>query len=101
MKKEHLSINKTLNDTVFYSFYHPIFSEDRIRNGAKKLAKARTTTQQGRLDSFFTVSHNVTTTTPIAKKAEIQNATNKGLKRKKDATPKSKASGSGFAKKHK
>ncbi|CAF3188133.1 unnamed protein product [Rotaria socialis] len=73
----------------------------RIRNGAKKLAKARTTTQQGRLDSFFTVSHNVTTTTPIAKKAEIQNATNKGLKRKKDATPKSKASGSGFAKKHK
>ncbi|CAF3150240.1 unnamed protein product [Rotaria socialis] len=75
--------------------------EHRIRNGAKKLAKARTTTQQGRLDSFFTVSHNVTTTTPIAKKAEIQNATNKGLKRKKDATPKSKASGSGFAKKHK
>lgn len=36
------------------------FSEDRIRNGAKKLAKARTTTQQGRLDSFFSVSHTVT-----------------------------------------
>lgn len=31
------------------------FSEDRIRSGAKKLAKARTSTTQGRLDSFFTV----------------------------------------------
>ncbi|XP_068249593.1 flap endonuclease 1 [Palaemon carinicauda] len=31
------------------------FSEDRIRNGAKKLAKARNTTTQGRLDSFFKI----------------------------------------------
>lgn len=31
------------------------FSEDRVRNGAKKLAKARSTTTQGRLDSFFKV----------------------------------------------
>uniref|UniRef100_A0A8D9A7E9 Flap endonuclease 1 n=2 Tax=Cacopsylla melanoneura TaxID=428564 RepID=A0A8D9A7E9_9HEMI len=31
------------------------FAEDRIRNGAKKLLKARTGTTQGRLDSFFTV----------------------------------------------
>ncbi|KAK7072717.1 Elongation of fatty acids protein 2 [Halocaridina rubra] len=31
------------------------FSEDRIRNGAKKLAKARNTSTQGRLDSFFKV----------------------------------------------
>jgi hypothetical protein len=44
-------------------------SEDRIRNGVKKLAKARTITQQGRLDSFFTVSHTVSTSTPTAKKA--------------------------------
>jgi hypothetical protein len=44
-------------------------SEDRIRNGAKKLAKARTTTQQGRLDSFFTISHTVTATIPTTKKA--------------------------------
>ena len=29
------------------------FSEDRIRNGAKKLLKAKQGTQQGRLDSFF------------------------------------------------
>ncbi|XP_071535450.1 flap endonuclease 1 [Panulirus ornatus] len=31
------------------------FSEDRIRNGSKKLAKARTSSTQGRLDSFFKV----------------------------------------------
>ena len=29
------------------------FAEDRIKNGAKKLLKARQGTQQGRLDSFF------------------------------------------------
>ncbi|CAF0898010.1 unnamed protein product [Rotaria sp. Silwood1] len=79
-------------------------SEDRIRNGAKKLAKARTTTQQGRLDSFFTVSHTVTATTPTTKKAEANIATNKGLKRKNgptnDSTSKSKASG-GSVKKYK
>lgn len=31
------------------------FNEDRIRNGAKKLSKARKTTTQGRLDGFFKV----------------------------------------------
>ncbi|CAH0746830.1 unnamed protein product [Bemisia tabaci] len=31
------------------------FSEDRVRSGAKKLLKARSTTTQGRLDSFFKV----------------------------------------------
>ena len=31
------------------------FNEDRIRNGAKKLHKARNTETQGRLDGFFTV----------------------------------------------
>jgi len=59
------------------------FAEDRIRNGAKKLAKAQTTTQQGRLDSFFAISHTVSATVPMTKKAETQNGTNKGLKRKK------------------
>ena len=44
-----------------------VSSEDRIRNGAKKLVKARATTQQGRLDAFFTVSHTVSTTTPTKK----------------------------------
>ncbi|CAG7729590.1 unnamed protein product [Allacma fusca] len=32
------------------------FAEDRIRNGCKKLAKARQTSTQGRLDGFFKVS---------------------------------------------
>lgn len=31
------------------------FNEDRVRNGVKKLTKARTGTTQGRLDSFFKV----------------------------------------------
>ncbi|XP_064467089.1 flap endonuclease 1-like [Ornithodoros turicata] len=31
------------------------FNEERIRNGAKKLLKGRTTTMQGRLDNFFKV----------------------------------------------
>ena len=31
------------------------FAEDRIRNGAKKLAKARQGSTQGRLDGFFKV----------------------------------------------
>ncbi|XP_077869477.1 flap endonuclease 1-like isoform X2 [Saccoglossus kowalevskii] len=31
------------------------FAEDRIKNGAKKLLKARHTSTQGRLDSFFSV----------------------------------------------
>ncbi|KAF0310677.1 Flap endonuclease 1 [Amphibalanus amphitrite] len=34
------------------------FNEERIRNGAKKLSKARNTTTQGRLDSFFKVLPN-------------------------------------------
>ena len=34
------------------------FNEERIRNGAKKLTKARNTTTQGRLDSFFKVLPN-------------------------------------------
>ncbi|UJR28783.1 hypothetical protein I4U23_010009 [Adineta vaga] len=73
------------------------FTEDRIRNGIKKLTKARTTTQQGRLDSFFTISHTVSASTPNSKKAEAQTVANKGLKRKNgpgnDTTPKSKAGG--------
>ncbi|XP_066946347.1 flap endonuclease 1 [Macrobrachium rosenbergii] len=31
------------------------FSEERVRNGAKKLTKARNTSTQGRLDSFFKI----------------------------------------------
>jgi flap endonuclease-1 len=49
--------------------FDTFFSEDRVRNGSKKLTKARSTTQQGRLDTFFSVTRNVTTTTPTTKKA--------------------------------
>lgn len=31
------------------------FNEERVRNGSKKLAKARSGTTQGRLDTFFKV----------------------------------------------
>jgi flap endonuclease-1 len=40
------------------------FAEDRIRNGCKKLAKARQTSTQGRLDGFF----KVISTSPAVKR---------------------------------
>ncbi|XP_072948283.1 flap endonuclease 1 [Epargyreus clarus] len=55
------------------------FNEDRVRNGAKKLMKARTGTTQGRLDGFF----KVLSTTPNPKRKaeeEKKNATNKKAK---------------------
>ncbi|XP_039285242.1 flap endonuclease 1 isoform X2 [Nilaparvata lugens] len=45
------------------------FAEDRVRNGAKKLQKARGTTTQGRLDSFFKIS-----TTPNAAKRKSEDS---------------------------
>lgn len=45
------------------------FSEERIRNGFKKIMKTRTTTTQGRLDSFFTVT-NKTDIKTLKRKAE-------------------------------
>ncbi|EZA59309.1 hypothetical protein DMN91_008094 [Ooceraea biroi] len=43
------------------------FNEERVRNGAKKLHKARNTSTQGRLDSFFKV---LPSTTPSKRKIE-------------------------------
>jgi len=43
------------------------FNEDRIRNGAKKLAKARRSSTQGRLDNFFKV---IPSTTPSTKRKQ-------------------------------
>lgn len=48
------------------------FSEDRVRNGAKKLMKARGGSTQGRLDGFFKV---LPSTTPVKRKAEEKKAT--------------------------
>lgn len=54
------------------------FNEERVRNGAKKLAKARTGTTQGRLDSFFKVlpSNNMAS----KRKAEEKNIAKKKTK---------------------
>lgn len=41
--------------TSLYMNHYISFSEDRIRNGMKKLQKAKQGTTQGRLDSFFSV----------------------------------------------
>lgn len=40
------------------------FNEERVRNGCKKLLKARGSSTQGRLDGFFTVL----STTPAKRK---------------------------------
>lgn len=51
------------------------FREERVRNGSKKLSKARTISQQGRLDSFFSVTRKVKTTTktsPVKKVVTFQ-----------------------------
>ncbi|CAF0776957.1 unnamed protein product [Didymodactylos carnosus] len=63
------------------------YCEERIKNGAKKLTKARGTSQQGRLDSFFTVSHVVSTTgTAKTKTTELGKKANNGVKRKSTAS---------------
>ncbi|KAK9695824.1 XPG I-region [Popillia japonica] len=53
------------------------FNEERIRNGAKKLMKARGTSTQGRLDGFFTV---LSTNTPKRKVDDKKNTPNKKAK---------------------
>ncbi|CAH2986804.1 unnamed protein product [Chilo suppressalis] len=50
------------------------FNEDRVRNGAKKLMKARSGTTQGRLDGFFKIS---TTPNPKRKAEEVKSASKK------------------------
>ncbi|PNF17060.1 hypothetical protein B7P43_G00847 [Cryptotermes secundus] len=55
------------------------FNEDRVRNGAKKLTKARTGTTQGRLDSFFKVLPN-TNNTANKRKAEEKTGAKKKAK---------------------
>jgi flap endonuclease-1 len=49
------------------------FSEERVRNGAKKLCKAKQGTTQGRLDSFFKVlpSNKPAGTPPASAKRKV------------------------------
>ncbi|KAL1488057.1 hypothetical protein ABEB36_015426 [Hypothenemus hampei] len=58
---------------------HRQFSEDRVRNGIKKLQKARGTSTQARLDGFF----KVLGTTPAKRKVEEKNKKNTSNKRGK------------------
>ena len=57
------------------------FAEDRIRNGAKKLLKARQGSTQGRLDSFFKVLPN-TNNTPNGKRKSEEMTNGSGKKGK-------------------
>lgn len=54
------------------------FNEERVRNGAKKLIKARTGTTQARLDGFFTL-----TTTPNSKRKAEEDKKNSAKKKTK------------------
>ncbi|XP_076249820.1 flap structure-specific endonuclease 1 isoform X2 [Calliopsis andreniformis] len=54
------------------------FNEDRVRSGAKKLHKARNTSTQGRLDTFFKVVPNSNTT---KRKTEGTSTPNKKTKK--------------------
>ncbi|XP_022818314.1 flap endonuclease 1 [Spodoptera litura] len=56
------------------------FNEERVRNGAKKLMKARTGATQGRLDGFFTIS-----TTPNPKRKAEEDKKNAAKKKKAGA----------------
>ncbi|XP_025156011.1 flap endonuclease 1 isoform X2 [Harpegnathos saltator] len=53
------------------------FNEERVRNGAKKLHKARNTSTQGRLDSFFKILPNPT---PTKRKTEEKKTSAKKVK---------------------
>jgi len=69
---------------VKYLHEEKAFAEDRVRNGSKKLQKAKSTSTQGRLDSFFTVT--------AVKRASAE--TPKG--KDKPAAKKGRGGGSGF-----
>ncbi|PSN35788.1 Flap endonuclease 1 [Blattella germanica] len=56
------------------------FNEDRVRNGSKKLAKARSGTTQGRLDSFFKVLPSPNNNAANKRKVEEKKAANKKQK---------------------
>ncbi|XP_078036649.1 flap structure-specific endonuclease 1 [Augochlora pura] len=63
------------------------FSEDRVRSGAKKLHKARNTSTQGRLDTFFKVLPN---SNPNSAKRKVEETKGAAKKAKKGATGKSR-----------
>ena len=64
------------------------FNEERVRNGAKKLFKARNTSTQGRLDTFFKVLPNPN---PTKRKADTPKAAAKKTKRGGGGRPRGRA----------
>ncbi|XP_076644367.1 flap structure-specific endonuclease 1 [Halictus rubicundus] len=56
------------------------FNEDRVRNGAKKLLKARNTSTQGRLDTFFKVLPNSNPSPAKRKAVETKGSVKKAKK---------------------
>uniref|UniRef100_A0A8C1ZQC8 Flap endonuclease 1 n=1 Tax=Cyprinus carpio TaxID=7962 RepID=A0A8C1ZQC8_CYPCA len=58
------------------------FSEDRIRNGCKKIMKSRQGSTQGRLDTFFTVTGSIS-----SKRKEPEKKGSAKKKQKTSATP--------------
>ena len=64
------------------------FNEERVRNGAKKLLKARNTSTQGRLDTFFKVLPNPN---PTKRKADTPKAAAKKTKRGGGGRPRGRA----------
>jgi len=69
------------DDLVKFMCEQKGFAEDRIRNGVKKLVKAKGTSTQGRLDGFF----KVLSTTPAANKRK--SVDQKGSAKKKGGKP--------------
>lgn len=63
---------------------HRQFSEERIRNGSKKIQKTRTTSTQGRLDSFFKV---IPSATPPSKRKADEKKGSTAKKIKTSGTP--------------
>lgn len=58
-----LALSSSLLGQMYSHCNYNIFSsEERIRNGAKKLLKSRQGTTQGRMDSFFSVISSAKTT---------------------------------------
>lgn len=70
------------NDLVQFMCAEKQFSEDRIRNGCKKIMKSRQGSTQGRLDSFFSVTGSLSSK---RKETEIKGSAKK--KQKTGATP--------------
>lgn len=59
-EKEQIEMKLFLQQqNVFQMLNLCVFSEDRIRNGCKKIMKSRQGSTQGRLDTFFTVTGSI------------------------------------------